>query len=109
METAMGFFDSDIVQKEARDFFEEYQNLMRVGSDYGKFDRAGKQIFIEKMEELLDRQRIMLKRMELSDDFMAQMAMQQMKDQLGGFGMTPQQMFKQMESTLEVMKAQVHD
>ena len=105
----MGFFDSDIVQKEAQAFFQEYQELMRVGSNYGKFDRAGKQLFIEKMEELLDRQRIMLKRMELSDDFMAQMAMKQMQDQLNGFGITPQQMFQQMEATLEQMKAQVQD
>ncbi len=105
----MGFFDSDIVQKEAQAFFQEYQELMHVGSNYGKFDRAGKQLFIEKMEELLDRQRIMLKRMELSDDFMAQMAMKQMQDQLNGFGITPQQMFQQMEATLEQMKAQVQD
>lgn len=104
----MGFFDSDIVQKEAREFFEEYQELMRVGSNFGKFDRVGKQMFIEKMEELLDRQRIMLKRMELSDDFMAQMAMQQMRSQLDTMGMTPQQMFKQMEDTLEHMKSQVN-
>jgi hypothetical protein len=103
----MGFFDSDIVQKEARDFFEEYQELMRIGSNFGKFDRTGKELFIEKMEELLDRQRIMLKRMELSDDFMAQMALEQMRTQLGNFGLTPQQMFSQMEATLEHMKSQV--
>lgn len=102
----MGFFDSDIVQKEAREFFTDYQELMRIGSSYGKFDRTGKQMFIERMEELLERYRIMLKRMELSDDFGAQMAMNQMRDQLGQFGMTPQQMFQQMEATLEQMKAQ---
>ncbi|BAC88723.1 MULTISPECIES: DUF1825 family protein [Gloeobacter] len=105
----MGFFDSEIVQQEAREFYQEYQELMQVGSNYGKFDREGKKIFIEKMEELLDRQRIMLKRMELSDDFMAQMAMKQMSDQLNTFGMTPQQMFQQMESTLEQMKAQIKE
>jgi len=45
--------------------------------------------------------------MELSDDFMAQMALQQMRTQLGNFGLTPQQMFSQMEATLEQMKSQV--
>ncbi|AGY56976.1 DUF1825 family protein [Gloeobacter kilaueensis] len=105
----MGFFDSEIVQQEAREFYQEYQELMRIGSNYGKFDREGKKLFIEKMEDLLERQRIMLKRMELSDDFMAQMAMKQMTEQLNTVGMTPQQMFQQMEKTLEEMKAQIKE
>ncbi|MEM8603122.1 MAG: DUF1825 family protein, partial [Cyanobacteria bacterium P01_H01_bin.121] len=35
----MGFFESDIVQQEARQLFEDYQSLMQLGSGYGKFDR----------------------------------------------------------------------
>ena len=40
-----------------------------------------------------------MKRFELSEDFMAQMTVQQLKTQLNQFGMTPQQMFDQMELT----------
>ena len=35
----MGFFESDIVQEEAKKLFTDYQELMKLGSDYGKFDR----------------------------------------------------------------------
>ena len=40
----MGFFESDIVQEEAKKLFTDYQELMKLGSDYGKFDREGKKI-----------------------------------------------------------------
>ncbi|MDY6783660.1 MAG: DUF1825 family protein [Cyanobacteriota bacterium] len=103
----MGFFDSDIVQQEAKKLFEDYQTLMTLGGDYGKFDREGKKLFIERMEALMERYKVFMKRFELSEDFMAQMTVQQLKTQLGQFGVTPQQMFEQMHSTLERMKAEV--
>ncbi|MFZ4666200.1 MAG: DUF1825 family protein [Prochlorotrichaceae cyanobacterium] len=103
----MGFFDSEIVQQEARQLFEDYQSLMQLGGGYGKFDREGKKIFIEQMESMMDRYRIFMKRFELSEDFMAKMTVEQLKTQLGQFGMTPQQMFDQMERTLERMKAEL--
>jgi Domain of unknown function (DUF1825) len=103
----MGFFDSEIVQQEAKHLFEDYQTLMALGGDYGKFDRAGKKIFIEKMEEMMDRYRIFMKRFELSDDFMAQMSVQQLQTQLNQFGVTPHQMFEQMHTTLERMKSEL--
>ena len=103
----MGFFDSEIVQQEAKQLFEDYQSLIKLGSDYGKFDREGKIIFIEQMEALMDRYRIFMKRFELSEDFMAQMTVEQLKTQLGQFGITPQQMFDQMNFTLERMKSEI--
>jgi hypothetical protein len=103
----MGFFDSDIVQQEAKNLFEDYQSLTQLGADYGKFDREGKKMFIEQMEAMMDRYRIFMKRFELSEDFMAQMTVEQMKSQLGQFGITPQQMFDQMNYTLERMKAEL--
>jgi Domain of unknown function (DUF1825) len=103
----MGFFDSEIVQQEAKQLFDDYQSLVGLGSDYGKFDLEGKKIFIEKMEEMMDRYRIFMKRFELSDDFMAQMTVEQLQTQLNQFGMTPQQMFDQMNMTLERMKSEL--
>ena len=103
----MGFFDSEVVQQEAKQLFEDYQSLMQLGSDYGKFDRDGKILFIEKMEELMDRYKIFMKRFELSEDFMAQMTVEQLKTQLGQFGVTPQQMFDQMNMTLQRMKSEI--
>jgi Domain of unknown function (DUF1825) len=103
----MGFFDSEIVQHEAKTLFEDYQSLTQLGSDYGKFDREGKKMFIEQMEAMMDRYRIFMKRFELSEDFMAQMTVEQMKTQLNQFGITPQQMFDQMNYTLQRMKAEL--
>ena len=103
----MGFFDSQVVQQEAKQLFEDYQSLTQLGGEYGKFDREGKKLFIERMEELMERYRIFMKRFELSEDFMAQMTIQQLKTQLGQFGMTPQQMFDQMEVTLKRMKSEI--
>lgn len=103
----MGFFDSEVVQQEAKKLFEDYQSLMQLGSDYGKFDREGKKIYIEKMENMMERYRIFMKRFELSEDFMAQMTVEQLKTQLNQFGITPQQMFDQMNMTLERMKSEL--
>ncbi|MFP4132583.1 MAG: DUF1825 family protein [Halothece sp.] len=104
----MGIFDSEVVQQEAKQLFEDYQSLMELGSNYGKFDYEGKKLYIERMEELLERYKIFMKRFELSEDFMAQMTVEQLKNQLGQFGMTPQQMFDQMHQTLERMKKELH-
>lgn len=103
----MGFFDSEIVQQEAKQLFEDYQALTRLGADYGKFDREGKKIFIEQMEAMMERYRVFMKRFELSEDFMAKMTVEQLKTQLGQFGVTPQQMFDQMHVTLERMRSEV--
>jgi Domain of unknown function (DUF1825) len=106
-EQAMGFFESDIVQSEAKTLFDDYQLLTRLGGDYGKFDREGKVLFIEKMEAMMDRYRIFMKRFELSDDFMAKLTVEQMNTQMSQFGITSQQMFDQMTKTLERMKQDI--
>jgi hypothetical protein len=105
----MSIFDSEIVQQEAKKLFDDYNNLVQLGSDYGKFDREGKKMFIEQMEALMERWQIFMKRFELSEDFMAQMTVQQLKTQLSQFGVTQQQMFEQMKQTLERMKAEIKD
>ena len=103
----MAFFESEIVQEEAKKLFTDYQQLMQLGSDYGKFDREGKKMFIHKMEALMERYKVFMKRFELSEDFQAKMTVEQLKTQLNQVGMTPDQMFDQMNMTLERMKSQL--
>jgi len=103
----MGFFESYIVQDEAKRLFADYQSLMQLGGEYGKFDREGKKLFIERMEELMDRYRVFMKRFELSEDFQAKLTVEQLRTQLSQFGITPEQMFEQMNLTLERMKTQL--
>ena len=103
----MAFFDSEIVQEDAKRLFGDYQQLMQLGGEYGKFDREGKKLFIERMEELMDRYRVFMKRFELSDDFQAKLTVEQLRTQLGQFGLTPDQMFEQMQRTLDRMKGEL--
>ena len=103
----MAFFESEIVQEEAKRLFSDYQELMKLGSDYGKFDREGKKMFIETMEGLMERYKVFMKRFELSEDFQAKMTVEQLRTQLGQFGVTPEQMFEQMNNTLERMKGEL--
>ncbi|MEM9244347.1 MAG: DUF1825 family protein [Cyanobacteria bacterium P01_F01_bin.153] len=100
-------FESDIVQKEAQQLFSDYQQLMQLGSKYGKFDRDGKKMYIDQMQGVLDRYKIFMKRFELSDDFSAKATVEQLKTHLGQFGMNPQQMFDQMELTLKRMRSEI--
>ena len=103
----MTFFNSEIIQDEARRLWEDYHALIKLGSNYGKFDREGKKLYIEQMESVMERFQIFLKRFELSDDFMAQMAAKQLQMQLSQFGLTPYQMFDQLKQTLEKMKQEL--
>lgn len=100
----MTFFNSEIVQDEARRLWGDYQSLIELGGNYGKFDREGKKLYIAQMEDIIDRFHIFLKRFELSDDFMAQMTVKQMQMQLSQFGVTPHQMLDQVAQALEKMK-----
>ena len=104
----MGFFDSEVVQEEAKQLFKDYQSLIMLGSNYGKFDREGKKMYIEQMEAMMDRYKIFMKRFELSEDFMAKMTMEQLKTLLNQFGITSHQMFHQMNVTLERMKSELN-
>ncbi len=104
---AMAFFDSEIVQDESRRLFQDYQQLVQLGGDYGKFDREGKRLYIERMEEMMDRYRVFMKRFELSEDFQARLTVEQLRTQLSQFGLTPERMFEQMNSTLERMKREL--
>lgn len=103
----MAFFESEIVQDEARRLFTDYQQLMQLGSDYGKFDREGKKLYVDRMEEMMDRYRVFMKRFELSEDFQAKLTIEQLRTQLSQFGLTPEKMFDQMRLTLERMKREL--
>ena len=59
------------------------------------------------LEEPVGRCRVFMKRFALSEDFQAKLTVEQLRTQLSQFGITPEQMFEQMNSTLERMKAQI--
>ena len=55
----------------------------------------------------MERYKVFMKRFELSEDFQAKMTVEQLKTQLSQFGITPDQMFDQMNNTLIRMKKEL--
>ena len=62
------FFDSKIVQKELQEINELQMSIYKNAMKFGTFSREDKVDHIEKLTELLERQRVMYTRITLSDD-----------------------------------------
>ena len=62
------FFDSKIVQKELQEINELQMSIYKNAMKFGTFSRDDKVDHIEKLTELLERQRVMYTRITLSDD-----------------------------------------
>ena len=62
------FFDSDIVREELQEIIELQMSIYKNAMKFGTFSREDKVEHIEKLTELLERQRVMYTRISLSDD-----------------------------------------
>ena len=62
------FFDSDIVREELQEINQLQMSIYRNAMKFGTFSREDKVDHIEKLTELLERQRVMYTRISLSDD-----------------------------------------
>ena len=62
------FFDSDIVREELQEINQLQMSIYRNAMKFGTFSREDKVEHIEKLTELLERQRVMYTRISLSDD-----------------------------------------
>ena len=61
------FFDSDIVREELQEINQLQMSIYRNAMKFGTFSREDKVEHIEKLTELLERQRVMYTRISLSD------------------------------------------
>ena len=62
------FFDSDIVRQELQEINELQLSIYKNAMKFGTFSREDKVDHIEKLTELLERQKVMYTRISLSDD-----------------------------------------
>ena len=62
------FFDSDIVRQELQEINQLQMSIYRNAMKFGTFSREDKVEHIEKLTELLERQKVMYTRISLSDD-----------------------------------------
>ena len=62
------FFDSDIVREELQEINELQMSIYKNAMKFGTFSREDKVDHIEKLTELLEKQRVMYTRISLSKD-----------------------------------------
>ena len=62
------FFDSDIVREELQEINQLQMSIYRQAMKFGTFSREDKVEHIEKLTELLERQRVIYTRISLYDD-----------------------------------------
>ena len=62
------FFDSDIVRKELQEINDLQLSIYKNAMKFGTFSREDKVDHIEKLTELLEKQKLMYTRISLSDD-----------------------------------------
>ena len=62
------FFESDIVRKELQEINELQMSIYKNAMKFGTFSREDKVDHIERLTELLERQKVMYTRISLSDD-----------------------------------------
>ena len=66
------FFDSELVQEELQEINELQEEIYTEVFSFGELDREEKIEHIDKLDKLLEKQRILYTRMSLSDDPRAQ-------------------------------------
>ena len=62
------FFDSEIVREELQEINQLQMSIYRNAMKFGTFSREDKVEHIERLTELLERQKVMYTRISLSDD-----------------------------------------
>ena len=105
------FFDSDIVRQELQEINQLQMSIYRNAMKFGTFNREDKVEHIEKLTELLERQKVMYTRISLSDDKEAIDLKNHLQKsvELMGFpeGTDMLLLFSGMSNTIENMKSQL--
>jgi len=105
------FFDSDIVKEELQEINELQMSIYKNAMKFGTFSREDKVDHIDKLTELLERQRVMYTRITLSDDQEAKDLKKHLQKsvELMGFpeGTDMLLLFSGMSNTIENLKKSI--
>ena len=85
----MGFFKSDLVQKELKDISILQEKIYEKVWEFPKMTNQDKLNHVEMLEELLNKQRILYTRMTLSDDPAAKNMKEEIMKQARQLGFPP--------------------
>jgi len=105
----MSFFDSEIVRAETAQIQQIQEEIMSCSMRYQLMTSDQKLELIAKMEELLDKQRVLHARIKLSEDSEAKEMLSKMRQTAYALGIpkdtTIDDLFVQMEGILSQMKS----
>jgi len=102
------FFDSDIIQDELKEINKLQEEIYGSILTFGAMDRETKLDHIEKLQSLLEKQRVMYTRLSLSDDPTAVEMKENLRKSVALMGFPPetdmQILFNSMNQTIESLK-----
>ncbi len=102
------FFDSDIIQEELKEINKLQEQIYGSILTFGAMDRETKLEHIEKLQVLLEKQRVMYTRLSLSDDPEAVEMKENLRKSVALMGFPPETdmniLFSSMDKTIESLK-----
>ena len=102
------FFDSEIIQEELKEINKLQEQIYGSILTFGGMTREDKLEHIEKLTELLEKQRVMYTRLSLSDDPQAIEMKENLRKSVALMGFPPetdiQVLFASMNKTIESLK-----
>ena len=102
------FFDSDIIQEELKEINKLQEEIYGSILTFGTMDRETKLEHIEKLQVLLEKQRVMYTRLSLSDDPEAVEMKENLRKSVALMGFPPETdmniLFSSMNKTIESLK-----
>ena len=102
------FFDSDIIQEELKEINKLQEEIYGSILTFGTMDRETKLEHIEKLQMLLEKQRVMYTRLSLSDDPEAVEMKENLRKSVALMGFPPETdmsiLFSSMDKTIESLK-----
>ena len=105
------FFDSEIIQEELKEINKLQEQIYGSILNFGAMSRETKLEHIEKLQSLLEKQRVMYTRLSLSDDPMAVEMKENLRKSVALMGFPPetdmQILFNSMNQTIESLKQYV--
>ena len=107
------FFDSEIIQEELREINEIQEQIYGSILTFGMMTREKKLEHIEKLEILLEKQRVMYTRLSLSDDPKAVEMKENLRKSVALMGFPPETdmntLFGSMSKTIKSLKQYIDD
>ena len=107
------FFKSDIIQEELEEINRLQEEIYGSILTFGVMDRETKLDHIEKLQSLLEKQRVMYTRLSLSDDPQAVEMKENLRKSVALMGFPPetdmQVLFNSMNQTIESLKQYLDD